>query len=81
MQFDTACQNKREKSDSVVINNVCGIPSYARLSTSEIMSNVAKKPISGKQTGLVPTLKWFFGILCALIVLVITLKLCLRKAL
>lgn len=45
---------------------------------------VSSKFISGKpesQTGLVPILKWIFGILCALIVLVITLKLCLRKAL
>ena len=80
-QFNTACQNKREKRDSVVVSNVSGIPNYARLSTSEIIINVAKKPISGKQTGLVLTLKWIFGILCALIVLIITIKICLRKAL
>ena len=44
---------------------------------------ISGKPdsVSSKQTGLVPTLKWIFGILCALIVLVITLKLCLREAL
>ena len=47
-QFDTACQNQRDKRDFVVV------------------SNVSDKPISGKQTGLVPTLKWIFGIPCAL---------------
>lgn len=44
---------------------------------------ISGKPdsVSGKQTGLVPTLKWILGILCAVIVLVVTIKVCLRKAL
>ena len=49
---------------------------YIEKRDSVVVSNV-----SDKQTGLVPTLKWIFGILCALIVLIITIKVCSRKAL
>lgn len=41
---------------------------------------VSSKPISGKQTRLVPTLKWLFAILCAIIVLTLTIKLIPRRA-
>lgn len=41
---------------------------------------VSSKPISGKQTGLVPILKWLFAILCAVIVLTLTIKLIPRRA-
>ena len=54
---------------------------YIEKRDSVVVSNVSDKPLNDKQTGLVPTLKWVFGILCALIVLIITIKVCLRKAL
>lgn len=53
-----------EKRDSVVVSNVSGKPDS----------------VSGKQTGLVPTLKWLFAILCAIIVLTLTIKLIPRRA-
>ena len=53
---------------------------YIEKRDSVVVSTVSDKPISGKQTGLVPTLKWIFGILCAVIVLTLTIKLLPRRA-
>lgn len=56
-------------------------------STSEIMSNAAKKLISGKlnsvnskRSTVNQTLKWLFAILFAVIVLALTIKLIPRRA-
>ena len=54
-----------EKRDSVEVNTVSGKP----------------ETVNSKRSTVNQTLKWLFAILCALIVLIITLKLCLRKAL
>ena len=46
----------------------------------EKRDSVVVTNVSGKQTGLVPTLKWLFAILCAVIVLTLTIKLLPRRA-
>ena len=53
---------------------------YIEKRDSVEVCTVSGKPISGKQTGLVPTLKWLFAILCAVIVLTLTIKLIPRRA-
>lgn len=46
------------------------------VSNTNLTNDTDRKPSS-----FLTALKWIFGILCALIVLVVTIKLCLRKAL
>ena len=53
---------------------------YIEKTDTVTASTVSGKPLSCKQTGLVPTLKWFFAILCAVIVLTLTIKLIPRRA-
>lgn len=72
----------RDREEKIVIKtDTVYIEKTDTLTVSSKFISGKPDSVSGKQTGLVPTLKWIFGILCTLIVLVITLKLCLRKAL
>lgn len=62
------------KTDTVYIEKTDTVTVSSKL--------ISGKPdsVSSKQTGLVPTLKWLFAILCAVIVLTLTIKLIPRRA-
>ena len=78
---DRTCASKREgyrdREEKIVIKT-----DTVYIEKTDTLT-VSSKLISGKpdsQTELVPTLKWIFAILCAVIVLTLTIKLLLRRA-
>ena len=70
-------QDVRSKREEVVHDTV-----YIEKRDSSVVmeQTVSSKPLSGKQS-ITSTLKWTFAILCAIIVLIITVKVCLRRSL
>lgn len=53
---------------------------YIEKTDTVTASTVSGKPLSCKQTGLVPTLKWIFWCILALIALVVTIRILPRRA-
>ena len=66
----------RDREEKIVVKT-----DTVYVSIDTVTVNNRPSAVSSKRSTVSQTLKWIFGILCALIVLIITLKLCLRKAL
>ena len=61
-------QDLREKKERTEVSvDTVYVERTDTLTVSSKLISGKPDSVSGKQTGLVPTLKWIFGILCALI--------------